>query len=55
MRIWDKNCISICERLNKLRYKIEEIFFYVFSTENWKRSLNEISDSQLIEIFIGNF
>ena len=34
-----KNCISICEGLTKLRYNINEISFYVFSTENWKESL----------------
>ena len=32
------NCIKICENLNKLDFKISEISFYVFSTENWNRS-----------------
>ena len=51
-----RNCISICERLNKLRYKVEELSFYVFSTENWKRNPMEINDLfKLIEIFYREF
>ena len=37
-----KNCILICENLNKLKYKVNEISFYVFSTENWKRKPSEV-------------
>ena len=38
------NCINICRNLNKINYKINELSFYVFSTENWKRKPNEIRD-----------
>ena len=38
------NCINICKNLNKINYKINELSFYVFSTENWKRKPNEIRD-----------
>ena len=29
-----KNCILMFEKLNKLKYKVNEMSFYVFSTEN---------------------
>tara|TARA_Y100000590_G_scaffold429295_1_gene541730 strand:+ start:979 stop:1662 length:684 start_codon:yes stop_codon:yes gene_type:complete len=38
-----KNCINIIRNLNKLDYKIKNISFYVFSTENWKRSASEVN------------
>ena len=51
-----KNCISICENLDKLNYKVNEISFYVFSTENWKRKPSEIKDLfNLIQIFYKDF
>ena len=51
-----KNCILICERLKTLNYKIREISFYVFSTENWKRNPTEIKNIfNLIEIFYDEF
>ena len=39
-----KNCIYICKNLNKIKYKIGEISFYVFSTENWRRNPKEIKN-----------
>ena len=51
-----KNCISICEGLNKLKYKINEISFYVFSTENWKRNPAEVKNLfNLIDVFYVDF
>lgn len=51
-----KNCIQICKSLRKLDYNIREISFYVFSTENWKRSPYEINNLfSLIEEFYENF
>ena len=51
-----KNCIYICERLRKLKYKVNEISFYVFSTENWKRDPAEIKNLfKLIEMFYEEF
>ena len=51
-----KNCISICKKLNKLSYEINEISFYVFSTENWNRRPSEVKNLfDLIEIFYKEF
>ncbi len=51
-----KNCISICKNLKKLNYKIEELSFYVFSTENWKRNPIEVKNLfNLISIFYDQF
>ena len=51
-----RNCIRICENLNKLDFKISEISFYVFSTENWNRSTLEVSNLfKIIESFYGSF
>ena len=51
-----KNCIKICKNLNKLDFKINEISFYVFSTENWKRSVKEVRNLFiLIEEFYKSF
>ena len=51
-----RNCIKICENLNKLDFKINEISFYVFSTENWKRSVVEVRNLfTLIEEFYKSF
>jgi len=51
-----KNCISICENLKKLKYKVNEISFYVFSTENWKRRPSEVRNLfNLIEKFYNEF
>ena len=51
-----KNCISICEQLNNLNYSVNEISFYVFSTENWKRKPTEIKNLfSLIEDYYRDF
>ena len=51
-----RNCIQICENLNSLKYKLSEISFYVFSTENWNRKPNEINNLfKLIEVFYDQF
>ena len=39
-----KNCISICQSLRNLDYKLNEISFYVFSSENWRRNPSEIKN-----------
>ena len=39
-----RNCIKICENLKKLDFKLNEISFYVFSTENWNRSPQEVKN-----------
>ena len=50
------NCINICKNINRLDYNINEISFYVFSTENWKRSIFEVSNLlSLIEKFYNDF
>ena len=51
-----RNCIKICENLKKLDFKINEISFYVFSTENWNRSSLEVSNLfKIIESFYDSF
>ncbi len=51
-----RNCIKICENLKKLDFKIGEISFYVFSTENWYRSNIEVKNLfSLIEAFYASF
>lgn len=51
-----RNCISICEKLKNLDYKLSEISFYVFSTENWKRKPSEIKNLfDLIDKFYNEF
>ncbi|MBD1141999.1 di-trans,poly-cis-decaprenylcistransferase [Pelagibacterales bacterium SAG-MED32] len=51
-----RNCISICESLDKLDFIINEISFYIFSTENWKRSPIEVKNLfSLIETFYLTF
>ena len=37
------NCIRILKNLDKLDFKISNISLYVFSTENWKRSISEVN------------
>ena len=50
------SCINLIKSINKLDVQINEISFYVFSTENWKRSLSEISNLfSLIEEFYKEF
>ena len=49
-------CIKLIENLNKLDIPIKELSFYVFSSENWKRSLSEIKDLfDLIEEYYREF
>ena len=39
-----KACIKLIKNLKKLDVHIEELSFYVFSSENWKRSFTEIKN-----------
>ena len=51
-----KNCISLCQRLRDLDYKLTEISFYVFSAENWSRNPSEIKNLfNLITEFYRDF
>ena len=51
-----RNCIKICDNLKKLDFIVNEISFYVFSTENWKRSSIEIRNLfAIIETFYMSF
>ncbi len=51
-----KACIKLIKNLNKLDVNIGEISFFVFSTENWKRSLKEIKNLfGLIEEYYREF
>jgi len=51
-----KNCISICQSLRNLDYKLNEISFYVFSSENWRRNPSEIKNLfNLITEFYKDF
>ena len=51
-----KTCIKLLKNLNKLDANISELSFYVFSSENWKRSLGEIKNLfDLIEEYYVEF
>ncbi len=51
-----KNCISLCKSLRDLDYKLNEISFYVFSAENWRRNPSEIKNLfNLITEFYRDF
>ena len=51
-----ENCIYIIRNLDKLDFKIKNITLYVFSTENWKRPIEEVSSLlRLIEDYYINF
>jgi len=51
-----KSCINLIKSINKLDVHINELSFYVFSSENWKRSLSEINNLfNLIEEFYKEF
>ena len=51
-----KNCISLCKNLGDLDYKLNEISFYVFSAENWRRNPSEIKNLfNLITEFYRDF
>ena len=51
-----QNCISLCQNLRNLDYKLNEISFYVFSAENWRRNPSEIKNLfNLITEFYRDF
>ena len=51
-----QNCISLCQGLRNLDYQINEISFYVFSAENWRRNPSEIKNLfNLITEFYRDF
>ena len=51
-----RNCISLCLSLSDLDYKLNEISFYVFSAENWRRNPSEIKNLfNLITEFYRDF
>ena len=51
-----KACIKLIKNFNKLDVHIREVSFYVFSSENWKRSLSEIRNLfDLIEEYYEDF
>ena len=51
-----QNCISLCQSLRDLDYKLNEISFYVFSAENWRRNPSEIKNLfNLITEFYKDF
>ena len=51
-----KSCINLIKRINKLDLRVNELSFYVFSSENWNRSLSEIKNLfDLIEEYYQEF
>ena len=51
-----KACINLIKSINKLDVHINELSFYVFSAENWKRSFREIKNLfDLIEEYYQEF
>ena len=51
-----KSCINLIKNINKLDVHIDEFSFYVFSSENWNRSLSEIKNLfDLIEEYYHEF
>ena len=49
-------CIKLLKNLEKLDVHIDELSFYVFSSENWKRSFSEIKNLfDLIEEYYHEF
>ena len=51
-----QNCITLCKSLRDLDYKLNEISFYVFSAENWRRNPSEIKNLfNLITEFYKDF
>jgi len=51
-----KSCINLIKSINKLDVHINELSFYVFSSENWKRPISEINNLfNLIEEFYQEF
>ncbi len=51
-----KSCINLIKSIDRLDTHINELSFYVFSSENWKRPLNEIKNLfDLIEEYYQEF
>ena len=51
-----KSCIKLIKSIDKLDVKINEFSFYVFSSENWQRSLSEVKNLfDLIEEYYQEF
>ena len=51
-----KSCIKLIKSIDKLDAKINEFSFYVFSSENWQRSLSEVKNLfDLIEEYYQEF
>ena len=51
-----KACIKLLNKVNNLDTQINELSFYVFSSENWKRSFIEVNDLfKLIENYYQEF
>ena len=51
-----KSCIKLIKSIDKLDVKINEYSFYVFSSENWQRSLSEVKNLfDLIEEYYQQF
>ena len=51
-----KSCIKLIKSIDKLDVKINEFSFYVFSSENWQRSLSEVKNLfGLIEEYYQEF
>tara|TARA_B100001057_G_scaffold249542_1_gene249819 strand:- start:6592 stop:7236 length:645 start_codon:yes stop_codon:yes gene_type:complete len=51
-----KTCIRLIKNISKLDVHINELSFYVFSTENWNRSFSEIKNLfDLIEEYYHEF
>ena len=51
-----KSCINLIKSINKLDINVNELSFYVFSSENWSRSLSEIKNLfDLIEEYYQEF
>ena len=51
-----KSCIKLIKSIDKLDVKINEFSFYVFSSENWQRSLSEVKNLfDLIEEYYQQF
>ena len=51
-----KSCIKLIKSIDKLDVKFNEFSFYVFSSENWQRSLSEVKNLfDLIEEYYQEF
>ena len=51
-----KSCINLIKNINKLDVSVNELSFYIFSSENWSRSFSEIKNLfDLIEEYYQEF